>query len=91
LGKVGFPTLPETSAAEIGMATQLVEMLEADWDPTLYKDGYREAVLQLIASKREGREVIPTAAPEANNPKVVDIATSLKQSLAVAKAKKGAA
>jgi DNA end-binding protein Ku len=88
---MGFPTLPETSAAEISMATQLVEMLKADWDPTLYKDGYREAVLQLIASKREGREVIPTAAPEANNPKVVDIATALKQSLAVAKAKKGAA
>ncbi|HEY6249608.1 MAG TPA: Ku protein [Candidatus Angelobacter sp.] len=88
---VGFPTLPETSEAEIDMAAQLVEMLRADWDPTQYKDAYREAVLQLIANKREGREIVSTAVSEDSNPKVVDIASALKHSLELAKAKKGAA
>lgn len=88
---IGFPTLPETSEAEIGMATQLIEMLRADWDPTLYKDAYRGAVLQLIADKRDGREIVSTPVAEESSPKVVDIASALKRSLELVRAKKGAA
>jgi DNA end-binding protein Ku len=66
-------------------------MLRADWDPTQYKDAYREAVLQLIANKQEGREIVSTVVPEESNPKVVDIASALKRSLELARDKKGVA
>ena len=88
---MGFPALPETSEAEIGMAAQLIEMLKADWDPTQYRDSYRDAVLQLIATKREGREIETKAGSEVTNPKVVDIAVALQQSLEAEKARKGVA
>ncbi len=88
---IGYPTLPDTSEAELNMAIQLVEELKADWNPAVYKDGYREAILQLIASKREGREIIPAALPPEASAKVVDIASALQRSLEAARAKKGVA
>src|SRR5919201_1788373 len=38
----------ETTAREIDMARQLVESLSAEFDPSKYRDEYRERVLELI-------------------------------------------
>jgi DNA end-binding protein Ku len=88
---LAFPALPETSESELRMAKQLVQMLAADWNPTQYTDSYREAVLRLIATKRDGKEVVATASPAVVPTNVVDITSALQRSLDAAKARKGVA
>jgi DNA end-binding protein Ku len=68
---------------ELALAQSLVEALAAEFEPDKYKDTYRENLLQMIESKKEGREVVAT--PEPRQEKVVDILEALKASLAVAK------
>jgi DNA end-binding protein Ku len=45
------------SEQEIKMASQLVDSLHTEFDPTEYRDTYREAVLELIRRKAEGEEI----------------------------------
>ena len=71
------------SPAELNMALSLVEMLEEPFDPKKYQDGYREALLAMIAAKANGQEVV--AQPEAPLPKTVDLMAALKASLEAAK------
>lgn len=87
---VSFPELPITNQSELEMAKQLIQMLTAEWNPTQYKDAYREAVMQLIATKSEGKELPAPAAPT-QKAEVIDITSALQQSLAAAKTKKGIA
>lgn len=87
---ISFPELPAPNEAEVGVAKQLIQMLTAEWDPKQYKDAYREAVMGLIASKREGKEVTAPA-PSAQKAEVIDITAALQASLAAAKARKGVA
>jgi DNA end-binding protein Ku len=47
----------ETNKREVDMARQLIESLAADFDPSKYKDTYRERVLELIERKAEGKEI----------------------------------
>ena len=68
---------------ELALAQSLVEALAAEFEPDKYKDSYRENLLQMIESKKEGRDVVAT--PEPRQEKVVDILEALKASLAVAK------
>jgi len=74
---------------ELALAQSLVEALAAEFEPDKYKDTYRENLLQMIESKKEGREVVAT--PEPRQEKVVDILEALKASLAVAKKPAGSA
>ncbi len=53
-----FDELPgddvETADREIEMAQQLIDSLAGDFDPTKYKDTYRERVLDLVERKAQG-------------------------------------
>ena len=40
---------------ELAMAKQLVEMLQGEFNPTDYKDEYRERVMEFIEKKAKGR------------------------------------
>lgn len=42
---------------EVRMAEQLVDSLAEDFDPSVYEDTYREAVLDLIKRKAAGKEI----------------------------------
>lgn len=65
---------------QLALARQLIEALSADLDPDAYRDEHREAVLDLVAAKREGREV---AAPRPRErPATTDLTASLERSLA---------
>ena len=68
---------------ELALAQSLVEALAAEFEPEKYKDYYSENLLQMIESKKEGKEIVAT--PEPHQEKVVDILEALKASLAVAK------
>ena len=80
----------ELSAKEITMATQLIESLSADFEPSKYHDEYREKVLEMIKAKAEGMEIVkqPAAAEPA---KVVDLMAALEASVKAAKEKRKSA
>ena len=68
----------------MAMARQLIEVLAADFDPSKYKDEYREQLLDLIDRKAAG-ETIAAAPRELEQPKVVDLMAALEASIAAAK------
>jgi DNA end-binding protein Ku len=69
---------------EVAMARQLIESLASEFDPTKYRDEYRERVLDLIERKAEGQEIVIQTAPE-EPAKVPDLMAALEASLAEAK------
>ena len=75
----------EVSAKEVKMAEALVESLSADFDPSKYRDAYREQVLDLIERKAAG-EQFEAPTPTAAAPQVVDLMAALEASVKAAKA-----
>ena len=71
------------------MAEQLIESLSTEFDPTSYRDEYREQLLALIEQKAEGKEIV---APEVEKPKATkapDLMAALEESIAAAKGSNG--
>jgi DNA end-binding protein Ku len=55
-----FPFLEEDieiRKQELTMATSLIESMEGEFDPSQYKDAYREALQAVIDAKVEGKEI----------------------------------
>ena len=66
--------------AELKMAEQLVEAMTDSFDPTKYKDEYREALLQVIEAKVDGQEIVaPEPVEESTN--LVDLMKLLEASV----------
>jgi DNA end-binding protein Ku len=53
---IELPSGPALDRKELDMAKQLMGMLEADFDPTEYRDEYRDQVLELVESKDRGKK-----------------------------------
>lgn len=68
---------------ELDLAKQLINSLASEFHPEQYEDEYRKNVEKLIASKRNGKKVVPIRQPSA--PPVVDLMKALQQSLASTK------
>jgi DNA end-binding protein Ku len=68
---------------ELAMARQLIEAQATEFDPSKYRDEYRERVLELIERKAQGEDV--AVQPEAEEPaEVPDLMAALEASLAAA-------
>jgi DNA end-binding protein Ku len=85
LDELGVLDSIEVSAKEVKMAEALVESLSAEFDPSKYRDSYREQVLDLIERKAAG-EQFEAPAPAAAAPRVVDLMAALEASVKAAKA-----
>jgi DNA end-binding protein Ku len=71
----------EASERELKMAQQLIASLSADFEPTKYRDEYRERVLELIERKAAGEEI--AVQPQAEEPAAApDLMAALEASLA---------
>ncbi len=74
------------SANELKLAEQLVSSIEADFEPELWRNEYRQRLCKLIEAKARGEKLEPVRrkkkAPQ------VSLAESLKASIAAAKEKK---
>jgi DNA end-binding protein Ku len=69
------------SQRELTMAQQLISSLSAEFDPTKYRDEYRERVLDLIERKASGEEI--AVQPQAEEPAAApDLMAALEASLA---------
>ncbi len=71
----------EASQRELTMAQQLIESLSAEFDPTKFKDEYRERVLDLIERKAAGEEIAVQPEAEDDGP-APDLMAALEASLA---------
>jgi len=84
----GLPEKIEVDAKQLTMAQQLIESLTAKFDPSKYKDDYRERVIEMIEKKSEGEQIAVQPASK-ESPKVINLMEALEASLAAAR--KGAA
>src|SRR5205085_4805369 len=67
----------------------LVDALAEPFDPSKYHDHYREALLELIASKTEGKQVVVPEGEQAAP--VTDLVAALRASIEAAQQRKGGA
>jgi DNA end-binding protein Ku len=74
----------KTTKRELDMAKQLIESLSGDFDPSEYRDQYRERVLDLIERKAAG-ETITIEEPVAEKKEVPDLMAALEASIAASK------
>jgi DNA end-binding protein Ku len=85
-GELDVPSGVTPHAAEVDMATMLVDALVRPFDPGEYHDEYRAALLRLVEEKQAGREVERPEAP-ATPEKVIDLMEALKASVEAARAR----
>jgi DNA end-binding protein Ku len=87
VAEIGFdPALIEPNEKELDVATRLIDLLEAEWDPSRYRDDYRQRVLDLIASKApEAATVVDREAMSTATPGVADLMAALQASVEAAK------
>ena len=74
---------------ELKMAASLIDTMTEDFDPSLYKDTYREALEALVQAKIEGNEVVRpagTAIPAGTAGGPADLTETLRASVEAAKA-----
>jgi DNA end-binding protein Ku len=81
----------EVKPAERAMAAQLVEPMVGAFDPTDFRDEYRSAVEEMIASRVEGREVVAPEEPEVGGAQLADLMAMLEASVRAATAGEPAA
>jgi DNA end-binding protein Ku len=77
----------KTTKRELDIAKQLVDSLADDFDPTKYRDSYRDEVLALIERKAAGEQIAVQPAPEESSAPVPDLMSALKASLDAVKAR----
>jgi DNA end-binding protein Ku len=80
---------PKVNKREQEMAEQLIDSLSARFDPSAYRDEYREQLLALIERKAEGKEIVAAEAEEPQATKAPDLMAALEESIAAVKGKDG--
>jgi len=70
---------PELNPEELQLATQLIDSITKPFHPEEFEDNYRNALLEIIKAKAEGKEIIEP--PEVETGKVINLMDALKTSL----------
>jgi DNA end-binding protein Ku len=79
---------PKVSKREIEMAEKLIESLTRSFEPSAYRDEYREELMALIERKAEGRELVKAPSGEEREAtKAPDLMAALEQSIAAVQGK----
>ena len=74
------PKKPEKR--ELEMARQLISSLATDFDPSKYRDEYREELTDLLEQKAAGKEIVSAPSEEPKPTKAPDLMAALEESLA---------
>jgi DNA end-binding protein Ku len=82
---------PTVAKREQEMAEQLIDSLSTDFDPSAYRDEYREELLGLIERKAEGKEIVTPESEAPQATKAPDLMAALEQSIAAVQDRKGSA
>ena len=79
---------PKIGKREVEMAEQLIDSLTRDFDPTLYRDEYREELLAMIERKAAGEDVVAAPQEDREPTKAPDLMAALEQSIANVRSKR---
>ena len=60
---------PKVAKNEVEMAEQLIDSLTSEFDPSAYRDEYREELMALIERKAEGKEIVTPDPPSPRRPR----------------------
>jgi len=75
----------EVRPQELSMASSLIDSLSTDFDPTAYRDEYREALMAVIEAKLNGGEgrapAVSTVVGDGGDGIVVDLMAALRESV----------
>jgi DNA end-binding protein Ku len=71
----------KTTKREVDIAKQLIESLAGDFEPTKFRDTYREEILAMIERKAEGKEIAVQPPAEEVRVPAPDLMSALKASL----------
>jgi len=85
--EAAFPFLDQDIEArpqELTMAASLIDSMTSDFDPDAHHDGYREALIEVVEAKVQGRELAQPAAIEIAAGPSTSLADALRASLAAA-------
>ena len=83
----GVPANVKVESRDLNMAKRLVDGMTNEWEPSKYKDTYRQRVLSLIKKKQQGKEIVAAEeAAEAEQP--TDLMEALRASVEAAKKRK---
>ena len=82
---------PKLPKKEVEMAEQLIESLTSEFDPSAYRDEYREQLLAMIERKASGEQIVAAPAEEPQATKAPDLMAALEQSIAAVQGKRGKA
>jgi DNA end-binding protein Ku len=75
---------------ELSMAESLISSMSGDFDPSQYRDEYREALEQVIEAKIQGRHVVePERREAAPAERAVDLMAALRRSVEEARRRRG--
>jgi DNA end-binding protein Ku len=75
-----LPPVGHANPRELSIAKKLVESLTDEWDPSRYKNTYRERVEALVEEKRKGHAVVH-GAEERPRSNVIDLMSALQASI----------
>ena len=84
--RFNYPAV-EVADAELELALKLIDMLSTKWDAETFADEYREALMDRITAKIEGREFVEAKAPAPAE--AVDLVAALKASIEAAEKSAG--
>jgi DNA end-binding protein Ku len=74
---------------EVKMAEHLIDQLSAKFQPSKYKDGYQDRVIEMIEKKAKGEEIVTQPSVQEKPHRVINLMAALEASLAEAKKRKG--
>lgn len=77
----------EVDEKQLKLAESLVESLATSFDKVDFEDRFRDALLELVNKKVEGKEIVTITEGESDEKPVVDIMDALKASIEAAKKK----
>lgn len=77
-----FDDIPNVKADKdmVEIAARIIGQKQADFDPTTFKDGYDDALREMIKAKQKGGKGV-VEAPEPDDTNVIDLMAALKASL----------
>jgi DNA end-binding protein Ku len=82
----GVEEVPEPRESEVKMARELIENLTEDFDPSRFRDAYRDRILEAVQAKVEGEEITIVETEEPAT--VVDLMEALRRSVEQSKSQK---
>src|SRR5215813_3020092 len=91
--EASFPFLEqdiEVRPQELTMASSLIDSMTSDFDADAHHDGYREALIEVVDAKIQGRELAQPGALEIAAAPSTSLADALRASLAAAQQPSGA-